>query len=145
MNDEKRKPYIKWTDEDIYNIGKYSSQNEVAAAVIHYQSKYRNINESRVRGFKNCVGKKLKIATKNKSGQREKLPIQVEGSSLMLGDEIDQKVQLYIKQVGKSEGVISRNIAISAVKVLFGSDESFGKMKITETWEKSFLKRKRVC
>ena len=51
----------------------------------------------------------------------------------MLGDEIDQKVQLYIKQVSNRGGVISRNIAISVAKVLLERDESFGKIKITET------------
>ena len=59
----------------------------------------------------------------------------------MLGDEIDQKVQLYIKQVSNRGGVISRSIAISVVKVLLERDESFGKIKITETWAKSLLKR----
>ena len=59
----------------------------------------------------------------------------------MLGDEIDQKVQLYIKQVSNRGGVISRGIAISVAKVLLERDESFGKIKITETWAKSLLKR----
>ena len=59
----------------------------------------------------------------------------------MLGDEIDQKVQLYIKQVSNRQGVISRSIAISVAKVLLERDESFGKIKITETWPKSLLKR----
>ena len=35
---------------------------------------------------------------------------------------------------------ISRSIVISAVKVLWKRDESFGKIKITETWTKSLLK-----
>ena len=78
------------------------------------------------------------IATKHKSNPREKLPIQVQGRPLMLGDEIDQKVQLYIKQVGRHGGVISRTIA---VKVLLARDESFGNIKITETWTMSLLKR----
>ena len=59
----------------------------------------------------------------------------------MLGDEIDQKVQLYIKQVSNRGGVISRSIAISVAKVLLERDESFGKIKITETLAKSLLKR----
>ena len=58
----------------------------------------------------------------------------------MLGDEIDQKLQLYIKHVGKRRGVISRSIAVSEAKVLLERDESFGKIKITGTWTKSLLK-----
>ena len=59
----------------------------------------------------------------------------------MLGDKTDQKVQLYIKQVGKRGRVISRSIAISAARILLERDEPFGKIKITESWEKSLLKR----
>ena len=43
-NDKKRKPYIKWTDEERYNVGKYASQNGIAAAVRHYQPKYKREN-----------------------------------------------------------------------------------------------------
>ena len=127
--------------EERYNVGKYASQNEIAAAVRHYQSKYKNLNESTVRGFKNHVKKELKIATKNKSDPWEKSSIQVQRKPLILGGETDQKVQLYIKQVGKRAGVISRSITISTAKVLLERDESFDKIKITETWAKSFLKR----
>lgn len=73
------------------------------------------------------------MATKNKSDPREKLLIQVQRIPLMLGDEIDNKLQLYIKHVGKRGGVTSRSIAISETKVLLERDESFGKIKITET------------
>ena len=73
------------------------------------------------------------MATKNKSDPREKLLIQVQRIPLMLGDEIDNKLQLYIKHVGKRGSVTSRSIAISEAKVLLERDESFGKIKITET------------
>ena len=67
--------------------------------------------------------------------------IQVQGTPVILGDKIDQKFQLYINNVGKRGGVASRSIAISAAKVLLERDESFHKIKITETWAKSLLKR----
>ena len=59
----------------------------------------------------------------------------------MLGDEIDKQVQLYIEQVSKRGGVISRSIVVSVANVLLERDEIFGKIKITETWAKSLLKR----
>ena len=55
------------------------------------------ITSKNMQGFKNRVEKELKIVTKNKSDPREKFPIQVQRRPLMLGDEIDKKVQLYIK------------------------------------------------
>ena len=110
-----------------------ASQNGTAAAVRHYQSKYASLNESIVRGFKSCVEKELEIATKKKIDPREKLSIQPQGIPLMLGDEIDEKVQLYIQQLSQREGVISRSIAVSVATVLLGRDESLGKKKVTET------------
>lgn len=67
--------------------------------------------------------------------------MQVQGIPLILGDKIYQKFQLYIKQVSKLGGVVYRSIAISETKVLLEIDESFCKIKITETWTKSLLKR----
>ena len=100
MNDKKRKPYINWADEELYNTGKYASQNKIAVAIRHYQSKYKNLNGSRVRGLKNRVKNELKIATKNKNDLREKLPVQVQERPLALCD--------HIKQVGKRGGVIKK-------------------------------------
>ena len=67
--------------------------------------------------------------------------IQIQGTPVILGDKIDQKFQLYISNVGKREGVVSRSIAISAAKILLERDELFHKIKITETWAKPLLKR----
>ena len=59
----------------------------------------------------------------------------------MLGDEIDKKVQLYIQQLSQRGGAISRSIGVSVATVLLERDESPSKIKITETWTKSLLKR----
>ena len=66
MNDKKGKPYINWADEELYNVGKYASQNGIRAAIKHYQSKCKNSNEITVREFKSHVEKELKISKKRK-------------------------------------------------------------------------------
>ena len=138
---KKRKPYFRWTDEERCIIGKYASQNGTAAAVRHYQSKYTGLNESTVRGFKSRLEKELEIATKKKIDPEERLSIQPQGRPLMLGDEIDKKVQLYIQQLSQRGGAISRSIGVSVATVLLERDKSRSKIKITETWTKSLLKR----
>ena len=35
MNGKKRKPCIKWTDEECYKVRKYASRNRIAAVVRH--------------------------------------------------------------------------------------------------------------
>ena len=47
-----------WENTDQKNIGIWT------AAVRHYQSQNKNLNDSTVRRFKNPVEKELKIATK---------------------------------------------------------------------------------
>ena len=55
--------------------------------------------------------------------------------------KLTKKVLLYIQQVSQRGGIISRRIAVSAAKVLLERDESLGKIKVTETWAKSLLRR----
>ena len=52
-----------------------------------------------------------------------------------------KKVQLYIQQLSQRGGVISRITTVSVATVLLERDESIDKIKITETWAKSLLKR----
>ena len=66
MNNKKRMSYVKWTEEERYNVRKCASQNGIAAAARHYQCKCKNINESTVREFKNSVEKELRLQQKIK-------------------------------------------------------------------------------
>ena len=59
--------YTKWSDKDRYLIGKYASENEVAAAVREFKIKFPNFNESTVRSFRKKVEAELRKASKEKS------------------------------------------------------------------------------
>ena len=50
---KKRSSYIHWSDSNRYKVGKYASQNEIAAAVRHFKTQFPKLNESTARGFKN--------------------------------------------------------------------------------------------
>ena len=64
----------------------------------------------------------LKIATKRNSIPQNKLPIQTRGRPLMLGEEIDEKVQLYLTQVSKRGGVISTKQHGTTTLIMQNSD-----------------------
>ena len=48
---EKRKPYRKWSSQERFTIGKYTTINGPTAAAKKIRSKSRSVNESTVRGF----------------------------------------------------------------------------------------------
>ena len=89
--------YTKRSDKDRYLIGKYISENGVAAAVRKFKKKFPDLNKSTVRSFRKKVEAELKKASKEK---REPSKVTVKYSSptghpLMLG-QLDPMVQTYL-------------------------------------------------
>ena len=66
---------------------------------------------------------------------------------MLLGKELDSKVQLYLRKVREGGGVVSSGIAIAAAKgILMSCDRSMlveygGHVNITKSWAFSLLKR----
>ena len=58
--------YTKWSEKDRYLIGKYASENGVAAGVRELKIKFPNFNESTVRSFRKKVEAELRKASKEK-------------------------------------------------------------------------------
>ena len=58
----KRTKYIKWTERDRYEIGKYASVYGPAATVKNFKQRFPTINESTARTFRNRVEADLKTA-----------------------------------------------------------------------------------
>ena len=53
-----------WTDEDRYDVGKYTSKHGNAAAVRHFKKDFPNIKESTVKELKKKSEKQLQEAKK---------------------------------------------------------------------------------
>jgi len=95
---EKRKPYQKWTSEERFKIGKYAAINGPVATARKFGSNSRPINESTVRGFCKMYKAELKAASKEKRSVETKLAIQPRGRPLLLGS-LDQMVQKFLLAV----------------------------------------------
>ena len=52
IGSKRNSTYTKWSDKDRYLIGKYASENGVAAAVRKFKRKFPNLNESTVWSFR---------------------------------------------------------------------------------------------
>ena len=75
------------------------------------------------------------------------LPQKKHGRGLLLGKELDPKLQLYLKTVRSNGGLVTARIAISAAKGLLlahnrqGLAEYIGHIKLSQAWAYALSKR----
>lgn len=65
--------YIKWTDKNHYDVGKYASEHGNAAAVRNFKKGFPNIKESTVREFKKRYEKQIQGEKKKHLNHLRKL------------------------------------------------------------------------
>ena len=111
----KRKPYTKYSADESFKIGKYASENGPIAAV----KQFPNMNESTARTFKKKYESELDDAKRQGRAKPTSIPLKPQFlcRPLLLG-ELDGLVQQYILVASNRGNVISRNIAVSAAKVI---------------------------
>ena len=113
----KRKPYTKHSADEHFKIGKYASENGPITAVRKFEKQFWNMNESTARTFKKKYESELDDAKRQGRAKPTSIPLKPQGRPLLLG-ELDGIVQQYILAASNRGNVISRNIAVSAVKVI---------------------------
>ena len=75
------------------------------------------------------------------------LPVSKRGRTVLLGNELDEKVQAYLRRVRDGGGVVSARIAIAAARgILLSTDklkllECGGHIQLNNTWAYSLLNR----
>ncbi len=121
----------------------------MAAAAKHFSRKLSiRLSESTVRSMKDAY--KVEVSRKRKQHDEDdvvSLPVKKRGRSLLLGEDLDTKVQLYLKNVRKGGGVVSSRIAMAAARgVLLSYDkyrlaEFGGPVLLNRHWAYSLLKR----
>ena len=85
--------------------------------------------------------------TREDSGDLSELPTKKRGRRVLLGDDLDQKVQLYLKKVREGGGVVSARIAMAAAKgIVMTCDRSLlaefgGHVELNRHWAYSLLRR----
>ena len=143
-NDSKRKSYIKWTDKNRYDIGKYSAEYGTAAAIRKFRKNFPKIKESTAREFRKKYEEELREAKKEgrePSKSLQKYQSQT-GRPLLLGD-FDSMVQSYIVSMSNRGAVISRSIANSAAKALMKKHPGIiGNIDVdSSSWAQSLFRR----
>ena len=130
-------------------IGKYVSCHGISAASRKFRPVVgHKISNSTIESLKKAYIKELHC--KHQEGDTEsinELSKLKRGRPVLLGDEIDRKVQLYLQKVRQQGGVVSSRIAMAAAwGILMSTDkhklvEFGGYVNLNRHWAYSLLKR----
>ena len=142
--------YYRYSSETRAEIGKHASVHGVtAAANLFSQRLGEKISLTTVRSIRDAYTTELRRKRKASDSDAVvlKLPEKKRGRHVLLGDYLDEKVQLYIKKVRESGGVVTARIAMAAARgILLSYDkhklqEFGGNICITRDWAYSLLTR----
>ena len=125
-------------------------------ASMHYFAKKNpdlNLQESSVCRFKNTYQEQIKLnlqclsATEiEKLDSIKELPNKKAGCPLATGEEIDQQVQHYLRELRKKGCVVNTSVAISAGEgILLNKGAALSADCLTKDWAKDIFKRMRLC
>ena len=146
---KKRGSYKKYTATQRSEIGKYSCQHGAAATARHFSLKLRSkVSESTVKSIKKAYLEELRKRPRTDDGGEpiSALPVKKRGRKLLLGDDLDQKVQIYLRKVREGGGAVSGRIVIAAAKgIVLKYNPSMlaelgGPVDLNEYWAHSLLK-----
>jgi hypothetical protein len=145
----KRGPYIKYSDEERFKVGKYASEMGVTKSLKFFKNEFadRPLKESTVRGWKTQYEKELKLNFEISGKPARKLVSGKRGHPLLLGNELDKRLQDYITQLRVAGGVVNAAIVeAAAVGIVKDYDSNLlqcngGHICLGKSWSKSFLTR----
>ena len=116
---KKRGTYTKYTATQCSETGKYSCQHGAAAAARHFSRKLESkVSATIVKSIKKAYVEEMRKRPRSDDGEEEisVLPVKKRGTKLLLGDDLDQKVQIYLRKVREGEGAVSSRIVIAAAR-----------------------------
>ena len=150
---KKRGGYKKYTATQRSEIGKYSYQHGAAAAAQHISKELGlKVSESTVKSIKKAYLKELRKRPRTDDGGESisALPVKKRGRKLLLGDDLDQKVQIYLRKVREGGGAVSARTVIAAARgIVLKYNPSMlaelgGPVDLNEYWAHSLLKRMKI-
>ena len=130
-------------------IGKYVMEHGVSVTARTFSRKLKvQLSETTVRSIRDGYLKELKQQRQTDDlEQLQRFPERPHGRPLLLGRNLDQKLQLYIRRVREGGGVISSKIVLAAAR---GIILSYDRSKLAENgrnihlnrhWAYSFLRQ----
>ena len=115
---KKRGQYKKYTPAQRSAIGKYSCLHGAAAAAKHFSKLWGSkICDSTVKSIKKAYLQEMRKRPRSDDGEEiAALPTKKRGRKLLLGEDLDMKVQIYLRKVREGGGAVSARIALAAAR-----------------------------
>ena len=144
---KKRKYTTTFMPEDRAAIGKYAAENGTAKAVKKFKATH-DVGESTVRWFKKKYLEEVqKRAPGTELEEVKSLPGHKRGRNVMLGEELDGKIQSYVKALRTAGTPTGSSVVMAAAEGLVKAYdrtilvEYGGQVAITKSWAMSLLGR----
>ena len=153
-----RGPYFKLTPAQRFEVGKRALEHGIASSIRYFEKKYPDLplKETTVRRLKNLYQSELQRKLKSGStadGNDEipvtedipTLPFKKTGRPLMIGEELDQQVQEYIRYFREPGigAVVNTDVVIATGnRILMSKDANLlSSVTLTKAWAKYLLHR----
>lgn len=141
--------FHRYTSKERAQIGKYANVHGAAAAARYFSRKMKHpVQESTVKS----IQKAFREETNRRRRRGDANPITIlpqkkRGRGLLLGEELDTKLQLYLKTVRSNGGPVTARIAMAAAKGLLLAHnrhkliEYGGYIQLNRAWAYALFKR----
>ena len=141
--------FYRYSLKERAQIGRYASEHGVAAATKKFSRKLDvELSETTVRSIRDGYLEEVKrLRQAGETEQLWKFPERQRGRALLLGDSLEEKLQMYIRRVREEGGVVSAKIVMAAARgMLLSYDrntlaENGGHICLNRHWAYSFLRR----
>ena len=148
---KKRGPYKTYSSSERSQIGKYASQHGATAASRYFSLKLKKtVSRSTVKSMKKAYEAELRKRRRcDVAGFEEitDLPVMKRERKLLIGEDLDQNVQLYLRKVQEGGGAVLARIATAAARGILRKcnrsmlAENGGPIQLNRHWAHSLLKR----
>ena len=149
-NLEKRGPYLKLTPEKKADISKYAAENGIKSAVRHFSKDFlgTTLKETTVYGWK--AKYLLEFGKRKREGCElvvHMLPVAKMGWPLLLGEDLDKKVQYYLFSLRDVGGVINTAIVRAVAAGMVKKKDprllavNGGHISLSKDWARYMLQR----
>ena len=146
-----RGPYTILTPAQKFEIGKRAAEVGSTAAMRYYAKNYPalELKETSVRRFKNNYQTQLKTSAKEVSDDStvQELVSKKRGRPLLVGEELDEQVREYVRELRKSGVIINAHVVIAVgMGLVLNKDanllaENGGHISLTKHWARYLLSR----